>query len=350
MKKKNYLIIGIIILAIINIISICNAQEIINETLKSMEGLQIQLDERILSIYSSKRIVIIPAVICILTNIISFIICITNNIGRKRNLLILLFATNFLFSNYFIGSIISIVLLIMCATLKKEQTETFKQVMPKLDRCDLGIKNILLGILFIGLYFSQNLLSFVKIPTLGLAILLSFFTNIVILVIGVLIFKVNLKRDLSYLKSHFRSYLSFIGPKLGIAYIVYVVSALVVSFISGSSSSVNQQTIEALPLYYTLPLAILLAPIIEELLFRGCLRRFIKNDTLFIIISAVTFGLLHTVHEANLFLVIIVSVPYAILGGFFAYIYTKTNNITTNIICHSFHNTVVMLLQILLFY
>ena len=265
-------------------------------------------------------------------------------------MLILLFAVNFIFSNYFIGNIVSIILLIMCATVKKEQTQILKQEMPKLSKCDNGLKNILFGILFIGIYFSQNLLSNIKIPTLGLAIALSFFTNIVVLVIGFLIFKVNFKRDLPCLKNHFRGYLSFIGPKLGITYIIYVISALVTSVISGSISSVNQQMIEALPLYYALPLAILFAPIIEELLFRGCLRRFIKNDILFIIISAVTFGLLHTIYEANLFLAIVLCIPYAVLGGFFAYIYTKTNNIATSIMCHSFHNTIVMLLQILLFY
>ena len=113
--------------------------------------------------------------------------------------------------------------------------------------------------------------------------------------------------------------------------------------------SENQKTVEALPIWYSLPLAVIYAPIVEETLFRGCIRRFVKNDKLFIFISGLAFGLLHTVFsEVNLYDAIIQSIPYATIGCFLAYLYVKTNNICTNMAFHCFHNSMAMILLILM--
>ena len=98
-----------------------------------------------------------------------------------------------------------------------------------------------------------------------------------------------------------------------------------------------------------IPLAVIYAPIVEESLFRGCLRRFFKNDKVFIIISAISFGLLHTIFsEPNLYNAIVMGIPYMAIGGFLAYLYTKTNNMCTNMAFHAFHNAIVMIFVILI--
>ena len=103
-----------------------------------------------------------------------------------------------------------------------------------------------------------------------------------------------------------------------------------------------------MPLWISFILAVFWAPIVEEVLFRGCIRRFINNDILFIVISGFIFGFLHTMAEKSLFDAFTMMLPYAVLGGGFAYIYSKTNNITTNILCHFLHNTIVMLFLIMI--
>lgn len=105
-----------------------------------------------------------------------------------------------------------------------------------------------------------------------------------------------------------------------------------------------------MPRWFTIPAAVLWAPIVEELIFRGSLRRFIKNDKLFIVVSAVVFGLIHTIVETTLINVFVMAIPYMILGGFFAYVYAKTDNICNNILAHAFQNAVGMLLVNLLFF
>ena len=85
--------------------------------------------------------------------------------------------------------------------------------------------------------------------------------------------------------------------------------------------------------------------IVEESVFRGTIRRFIKNDVVFILLSAVVFGAIHTVHETTVLNKIIMTIPYATLGGFLAYIYAKSENIMTNIFAHFLQNTIATVLN-----
>lgn len=75
----------------------------------------------------------------------------------------------------------------------------------------------------------------------------------------------------------------------------------------------------------------LFAPFIEEMVFRYSFSTFIKNDTLFIIISSLVFGLLHGIG--------IVTILYVMLGALLALIYLKTNkNVIASAIAHILNN------------
>ena len=75
----------------------------------------------------------------------------------------------------------------------------------------------------------------------------------------------------------------------------------------------------------------LFAPFIEEMVFRYSFSTFIKNDTLFIIISSLVFGLLHGIG--------IVTILYVMLGALLALIYLKTNkNVIASTIAHILNN------------
>lgn len=75
----------------------------------------------------------------------------------------------------------------------------------------------------------------------------------------------------------------------------------------------------------------LFAPFIEEMVFRYSFSTFIKNDTLFIIISSLVFGLLHGIG--------IVTILYVMLGALLALIYLKTNkNVLASTIAHILNN------------
>ena len=90
-------------------------------------------------------------------------------------------------------------------------------------------------------------------------------------------------------------------------------------------------------------MGIFYAPIAEELLFRGCLRKLIKNDILFIIISGIGFGAWHVVGYDQSILQYLYIIPYSMIGIGLSYVYAKTNNLTTNIGMHALNNILASL-------
>ena len=116
----------------------------------------------------------------------------------------------------------------------------------------------------------------------------------------------------------------------GLLFLLSFVAVTIVSILGGDGMSENQAALNDMPLLYVVPLACIWAPIVEEGIFRGVLRRFIpNNDKLFIAVSAITFGLLHTVgQEVGIFNTILYALQYMAMGGALAYTYVNSNNIT----------------------
>ena len=81
---------------------------------------------------------------------------------------------------------------------------------------------------------------------------------------------------------------------------------------------------------------VLFAPFIEEMVFRYSFSTFIKNDYVFIIISSLVFGLMHSAGIAI--------IVYFVLGVCLSLIYLKTNkNIIASIIAHVLNNAFAVL-------
>ena len=76
------------------------------------------------------------------------------------------------------------------------------------------------------------------------------------------------------------------------------------------------------------------------------MKKFIKNDIAFIIISSIVFGGLHVINatEINQYLYII---PYSILGLAFSLNYVKTKNIASNMVLHATWNSLAILALII---
>lgn len=351
MKEKKWFILGSLVLIILHVLSIINVDKLVAKSIE-MYGNLINIKDINTDFY--KYFIIIPCIGCIISLIITLALVTKNKINNYKGLFVFIFIINLLFSAYIVGSLISILMLVFCSKIEKidnkEIKNNVKEEIEKLERCDLGKKYILFGILYIIIYFSQDLFSLITIESYSFAVFMSFLMSFVIMGIGLLIFKVNLKRDVPLFFKNFKKYISYILPKLGIGYLIYFSISLLVSLYYGTNSNVNQQIIFSLPIYFVIPLAVLFAPITEELVFRGCFRRVFKNNIAYIVISSIVFGLLHSIYETSLLSVLIIGLPYMFLGGFFAYLYTKTNNISVNILCHMFHNTLAILVSLPMFF
>jgi len=88
-------------------------------------------------------------------------------------------------------------------------------------------------------------------------------------------------------------------------------------------------------------LSAFLIPFVEEALFRGSLSSIIKKKTLFIIVSSITFGLMHGFGISTLL--------YVLLGFIYTMIYIKTDkNLVASTIAHIINNVFGVILIIFL--
>lgn len=162
----------------------------------------------------------------------------------------------------------------------------------------------------------------------------------------VLFFKDDILISLKSFKKNMNKFLSYIFNNYFIMVIISNILFIVIELIVGSEST-NQEILNQ-NILSTAILSILYAPIAEELLFRGCLRKLIKNDIAFILISGITFGAWHVLGYEQSLLQYLYIIPYSVIGIFLSYVYAKSNNLTTNVGIHALNNIVASLLPIIL--
>lgn len=218
----------------------------------------------------------------------------------------------------------------------------------KLEKEKIDKRVVFLGIANIVTYVLLSILPyFFDVKSVNNEYALLIISYILIFIASILFFKERLKRDIKYFKDNIKKYFSFIIKNQFLMFFIYIViSYISIYLLNSADSSLNQQEIENLPTYMIIITAILFSPVVEELVFRGSIRRFVKKDWLFIIISGAIFGFLHTLAEPTFIEIVVRGLPYVWIGIYFAYMYTKTENIMVPISCHFLHNTfaVIMLL------
>ena len=350
MKKKIYFIIAAIIQIIISIYSIISAKAINEQMIKSISMFPESIRERITNLYmhSGVTFIIVLSLICILIDVYIIYIAYKDRLAEKKGTIITLSVITLFTASYSINELIAIINVIVMASIKKEKNDLDKKKeIPKLEKEKVNTRDVILAFGLILFYFSQRIWGdFIPGGTLSIIIPILFY--IVMIMLCILVFRKKYSSDFKIFKDNFKKYMNFILPKMAIFYLFFFVVSLVSIFLAKSTAE-NQNIVEQLPLFLSIPLAVIYAPIVEETLFRGTFRRFIPNDKVFILVSGIIFGLLHTIFsETTTFKVIILSFPYGFMGGFLAYIYVKTNNMMSNITCHALNNMVAMFFSILL--
>ncbi len=218
-------------------------------------------------------------------------------------------------------------------------------------------KDIIIGILvFLGYLllskYADNiliLLGFNKLST-PLKLIVSIIYEILILLTVIFIYLKTIVNDfIDYkqnIKYYIDNYLKYWFLNLGLM----MITNIIIINITNINSSTNQEYITKLlgkyPLY-TIVATILIAPLTEELIFRLNIRKIFKNNIIFIITSGLVFGALHLTVATSIKELLFI-IPYSIPGFIFAYTLTKSKNIFVPISLHTMHNTLMILLQLLL--
>lgn len=182
---------------------------------------------------------------------------------------------------------------------------------------------------------------------------LNTFIELIMFVVVILFYKKYLKKDLvlfklnkkDYIKKIISYFLIFLVVKYGVALFS---SLLLVMLGSDLVTSENQEAV--VNLAKTLPFMMmistsLLAPFVEEGIFRLGIKKVINNKYLFILVSGLIFGFMHIFPtELPIYVALIESLNYVTMGLLLAYIYNETDNIYVVVIIHALNNLLSMLM------
>ena len=193
--------------------------------------------------------------------------------------------------------------------------------------------SILMILLYYYMFIYGNL---IKVPILTIVNLSVF---VLLFILTIMFNKTIIKNDLCKLKNDFKTNIKYIIIYSIIAAIGYsVVSILVGSLLD--SVVITEESVADSNLIQVFFNLLIWAPITEELLFRSQLNKNIKNKVLFIILSSVLFAGVHVLGNGFNYVTLLSSIPYLVLGIYFALLYKKTNNIIINIVMHLLINVI----------
>ena len=272
--------------------------------------------------------------LCIIFSIVNLIL--SKNMEKNQSKISLIMAISMMIGSLY-NIIAGFVSIIIIYKKKKGEIEENKIKLEDVKSLNRWIYLILFIAIFIIFYTSivVNLLSNVNNMILAIGIYLGRIIFVIIPFFNIL------KRDIKEFICNKKLYLYEIIKTFAITILFYIPVALIINLITGSEAT-NQNLIKEIPLWITAILAVIIAPISEEILFRGFIRKIFKNDWVYIAISGIIFGVIHCMYAEENWLMYLFVLPYAVMGVGFARLYAKTNNIIANIALHFIWNLFVL--------
>lgn len=190
-------------------------------------------------------------------------------------------------------------------------------------------------------------------PYLHLDRIYKYLLYLFMFILLLIVFYKDLKRDIKYFFKYFREYNSYVFKmylfSLLCIFILTVAIRITVNIETATNQAELTKQFKDTPILIGL-LSIIYAPFVEEILFRGIIRKFINNKYIFIIVSGLLFGVAHVIDDFKSIGELLYILVYGSLGCFLAAVYNKTNNIFTNMYFHFIQNTLAIIGLILLNY
>ena len=188
-------------------------------------------------------------------------------------------------------------------------------------------------------------------------IIYNFICDLVYMLIIFIIYHKDIIKNIKDLKKNPLSILETSLKYYLVGLFFMLISNMLITIFFSTATANNEETvreyINLYPLYMFFSVSIY-APFTEEMLFRkaihDCFKPFKENNFnkyLYILLSGFIFAGLHVIGLSDKLIDYIYIIPYLSLGIAFASLYKKSNNIFSTIIMHSLHNTITILLYIL---
>lgn len=358
MKKKIYLIVYAVVQLVLSIYYGCTAgalansqMDMFNEMFTMYPAETQEMMKSMFTVETLKSSIILTTVACGILAVILLWIFAKDKLSEKKWLALwLTVASVFLLGDLLIIVLGGIAIYLIAKTPKTEvvKEEKEKKAVQKLRPLKVDSKDILLTVMLVLLYLTQFFLGYI-INGVVMGVIVQVIYYVGVFGFGIYVYQKRLKRDFAAYKENVGGYLGYSFKWWGIMLGLSFVAAMLRIVLGGNAVTANQDGLNSSPLWYIAPLSIIWAPFVEELIFRGSIRRFIKNDKVFVVVSALVFGLIHTVtSEVGLYNMIIQSLQYMVMGGVMAYTYAKTNNIGVNMTIHCIQNTIGVVFMMML--
>ena len=233
-----------------------------------------------------------------------------------------------------------------------------KHMKENMDELRKYTKGFIIGMTTIFLYMLKPLLQLSvlivekinpnHLSTTSKAIYIIVF-EIMIMSIIALINNEKIIKNIKDFRKKYKDYLKKYLPYYILALTIMIPSNIIIYKLTGSIAGNEQsiqKTLTKLPIYTFIQVAII-APFIEEMIFRQSIRNIITNKTIFIITSGLIFGGIHVIGHINTIYDLLYIIPYGTPGIIFAIILTKTDNICVPMSIHFIHNFLLITLQII---
>lgn len=220
-------------------------------------------------------------------------------------------------------------------------------------------KQIIKGIIIFILFYLSSYIQLIPIYLFKLDIskldgtskvALSTFSNIVLLIILILIYRKELYKEWKIFKDNLYANIDLGFKYWSIGLIVMFISNIFINIVLKNGQAANEQAVQEMITYAPLLMVLnagIIAPIIEELTFRKAFKNMFNKKWVFILTSGIIFGALHVVTSITSIIDLLYIIPYSSLGIAFAYMYYKTDTVYTPISMHMIHNTILTIISII---
>ena len=181
-------------------------------------------------------------------------------------------------------------------------------------------------------------------------IIISFITDILLLIVLIGIYWKTMKKDFqNYFNKEWNQHLKTSISHWLIGFGIMLISNIIIIIVTNGQLSQNEEAVRDMidisPIYMAFQL-IIYAPLTEEIIFRKSIKDIFNNKKLYIITSGLIFGGLHVITSLNNPLGFLYLIPYCTLGFVFANLYQKKDNIFYSTVAHSIHNTLALIMYL----
>lgn len=209
----------------------------------------------------------------------------------------------------------------------------------------------LLGLIFIKIGFDIS--TFTYVDSAYAEVLLSIILSIILFVFyrKKLIedyrnFKINLKENL---KKSFMLFGILLFVKLTASVSTSILcSVFNIEFLQSDNQNIVESLIGSAPMMMFIS-SVLLAPFVEEVIFRLGFKEVISSKKAYILTSGIVFGFIHIFPtDLNIVIALSQSIIYVSIGIVLAWMYEKENNIYFVIVAHALNNLLGLLAALIL--